>query len=62
MTEQLTSTSDKAGVDNLKSVGFEVLTAVVMKNYMLWNITPCSPLNIKTNYMALYPRRQNPSI
>jgi hypothetical protein len=27
-------------------VGFEVLTAVVMKNTILWDITPCSPLKV----------------
>jgi hypothetical protein len=27
-------------------VGFEVLTAVVMKNYIFWNITLCSPLQV----------------
>jgi hypothetical protein len=25
-------------------VGFEVLTAVVMKSTIFWDITPCSPL------------------
>jgi hypothetical protein len=24
-------------------VGFEILTAVAMKSYIFWNITPCSP-------------------
>jgi hypothetical protein len=28
-------------------VGTEVLTAVVMKSSILWDITPCSPLKIK---------------
>jgi hypothetical protein len=28
-------------------VGFEVLTAVVMKNSVFWDITPCSPLKVK---------------
>jgi hypothetical protein len=28
-------------------VGFEVLIAVVMKSYIVWNITPCSLLKIK---------------
>jgi hypothetical protein len=32
-------------------VGFEVLTAVVMKSTIFWNITPCSPL--KVNRRAL---------
>jgi hypothetical protein len=26
-------------------VGFEVLTAMVMKSTILWDITPCSPLS-----------------
>jgi hypothetical protein len=30
----------------LKTVGFEVLTAVVMKSSSLWNITPHSPLKV----------------
>jgi hypothetical protein len=31
----------------IKCVGFEVLTAVVTKSTIYWNITPCSPLNVK---------------
>jgi hypothetical protein len=27
-------------------VGFEVLTAVVMKSTIFWDITPCSPLKV----------------
>jgi hypothetical protein len=27
-------------------VGFEVLTAVVMKSYIFWDMTPCSPLKV----------------
>jgi hypothetical protein len=27
-------------------VGFEVLTAVVMKNSIFWNIAPCGPLKV----------------
>jgi hypothetical protein len=30
-------------------VGLEVLTAVIM-NYILWNITPCSPLNVNRHF------------
>jgi hypothetical protein len=30
----------------LKTVGFEVLTAVVMKSTIFWDITPCSPLSV----------------
>jgi hypothetical protein len=28
-------------------VGFEVFTAVVMKNIIFWDIKPCSPLKFK---------------
>jgi hypothetical protein len=28
-------------------VGFEVLTAVVMNSYVLWDITPCSPFHLQ---------------
>jgi hypothetical protein len=27
-------------------VGFEVLTAVVMKSSIFWDITPCNPLKV----------------
>jgi hypothetical protein len=27
-------------------VGIEVLSAVVMKSYIFWDITPCSPLKV----------------
>jgi hypothetical protein len=27
-------------------VGFEDLTAVVMKSFIFWDITPCSPLSV----------------
>jgi hypothetical protein len=30
------------------NVGFEVLTAVVMKNTVFWDITPYSPLKINS--------------
>jgi hypothetical protein len=32
------------------SVGFQVLTAVVMKNTLFWNITPCSPLKANRRF------------
>jgi hypothetical protein len=35
------STQDESG-----TVGFEVLTAVVMKYSIFWVITPCSPLKV----------------
>jgi hypothetical protein len=30
----------------VEDVGFEVLTAVVMKSPIFWDITPCSPLKV----------------
>jgi hypothetical protein len=34
----------------MQSVGFEVLTAVVMKNSVFWAITPCSPLKVNGRF------------
>jgi hypothetical protein len=31
-------------------VGFEVLIAVIMKNTVLWDITPCSPLKVNWRF------------
>jgi hypothetical protein len=31
-------------------VGFEVLTAVVMKSYIFWDITPCIPLKVNRRF------------
>jgi hypothetical protein len=33
-----------------KNVGFEVLTAVVMKSSMFWDKTPCSALKVKRRF------------
>jgi hypothetical protein len=35
-------------------VGFEVLTAVVVKNTIFWDITPCSPLNASRCFGITY--------
>jgi hypothetical protein len=45
-------------------VGFEVLTALIMKCYNFWNITPCIPLNINLFFRGrcrfhLQGRRKN---
>jgi hypothetical protein len=37
-------------LSNAVCVGFEVLTAVVMKCIVLWDITPCSPLKVNRRY------------
>jgi hypothetical protein len=35
-------------------VRFEVLTAVVMKSSIFWDITPCSPLNVNRRFGGKY--------
>jgi hypothetical protein len=35
------------GVEILYSVGFGLITAVVMKSSVFWDITPCTPFVIK---------------
>jgi hypothetical protein len=39
---------------NLHYVGFEVLTAVVIKSTILWDITPCSPLSVNRRFGETY--------
>jgi hypothetical protein len=36
-------------------VGFEVLTAVIMKNTSFWDTTPCSPLKVSRRFGRKYP-------
>jgi hypothetical protein len=31
-------------------VGSEVLTAMVMKSYIFWNVTPCNPLTMNQRF------------
>jgi hypothetical protein len=35
---------------NLNKSGFEVLTAVVMKSTVFWDIMPCSPLRVNRRF------------
>jgi hypothetical protein len=58
-------------------VGFVVLTAIIMKSYICWDVMQCSPLKmnqsfngicriwnvrwISSDYMSLYPRKWNSS-
>jgi hypothetical protein len=35
-------------------VGFEVLTTVVMKNTIFWDIMPCSPLSVNRRFGEIY--------
>jgi hypothetical protein len=37
-------------VQTTTNVGFEVLTAVVMKSKIFWDITPCSPLKFNRHF------------
>jgi hypothetical protein len=39
---------------NLLIVGFEVLTAVVMKSTIFWDIMPCSPLKVDQRFRGTY--------
>jgi hypothetical protein len=41
---------DDQGSEHRCSVGFEVLTVVVMKNSVIWDITPCSPLKVNRRF------------
>jgi hypothetical protein len=34
--------------------GFEVLTAVVMKSTIFWDITPCSPVKVNRRFGRIY--------
>lgn len=31
-------------MDNIQRVGYEALTQMVMKNSILWDISPCTPV------------------
>jgi hypothetical protein len=35
-------------------VGFKVLTVVVMKSTILWDITPCSLLSVNRRFRGIY--------
>jgi hypothetical protein len=37
-----------------QDVGFEVLTAVVMKSTIFWDITPCDPLKVDGRFTGKY--------
>jgi hypothetical protein len=39
---------------NVTSVGFEVLTAVVIKSTIFRDITPCSPLRVNQRFAGTY--------
>jgi hypothetical protein len=34
-------------------VGYEVLTPVVMKNFIFWDATPCNPLEVNLTFSGL---------
>jgi hypothetical protein len=38
----------------LQRIGFEVLTAVIMKSTIFWDITTCSPLRVKRSFGGTY--------
>jgi hypothetical protein len=36
-------------------VGFEVLTAVVVKSSIFWDVTPCGPFKVNRRFGGAYP-------
>jgi hypothetical protein len=42
------------GVLSIVCIGFEVLTEVVMKSTIFWDITPCSPLSVNRRFGETY--------
>jgi hypothetical protein len=42
---------------NIRVVGFAVLTAVVMKSSIFWDITPCSPFQVNRRFGGTYSLR-----
>jgi hypothetical protein len=48
-------TSHTLAIPNkLRNVGFQTLTAVIMKSTIFWDITPCSPLKVKGRFRGAY--------
>jgi hypothetical protein len=39
-------------LDQFSAVGFEVITAAFTKNFMFWDVTPCSPLSASCQFLA----------
>jgi hypothetical protein len=48
------STTNIGFLNTPKDVGFEVLTAVVMKSTIFWDITLCSPLSVNQRFGGTY--------
>jgi hypothetical protein len=44
----------KTMMKGINCVGFEVLTAVVKKSTIFWDITPCSPLSVNRRLGGTY--------
>jgi hypothetical protein len=38
----------------IKYVGFDILTSVVVKSSIFWDITPCSPLKVNRRFGGTY--------
>jgi hypothetical protein len=47
-------TDPGCGYVNCIKIGYEVNTAVAVKSYMLWNITPCSSVNVNLRFRGTY--------
>jgi hypothetical protein len=46
----LATESHQMSTNQIPKVGFRVLTAVVMKSSIFWDITPCSPLKVNRRF------------
>jgi hypothetical protein len=44
----------RALVNTVMNVGFKVLTAVLMKNIIFWDIPPCRPLRVNRRFGGVY--------
>jgi hypothetical protein len=51
---KFTQTLNFSSCNNTKSVGFEVLTAVIKKSTVFWDITPCSQWKVKGRFGGTY--------
>jgi hypothetical protein len=65
--QSLGTSAENVANYHIDCVGSEVLTAVVMKSYIFWDITPCSPLKVNLRFVEecrlhLHGRRVNQAI
>jgi hypothetical protein len=52
------SVTDFTSIHKYEDVGFEVLTAVVMKSCTFWDVTQCSPLTVNQRLEAQHGQHE----